>query len=122
MGNRDNSIVLKKAFDFALKIVALNKELNQNREFVLSNQVLSAGTSIGANVNEALGGVSRKDFQHKMAIALKEANESDYWLKLLKLSGTYDTELLLQDVNELQKILSSIILTSKTNSQPNSRL
>jgi four helix bundle protein len=84
MGNREDSIVLKKAFEFALKIIALNKELINNKELVLSKQVLRSGTSIGANINEALGGVSTKDFQHKLSIALKEANETEYWLKLLK--------------------------------------
>lgn len=116
MGNRDDSIVLKKAFEFALKIIELNKRLNSEKEFVLSNQVLRSGTSIGANINEALGGISKKDFQHKMAIALKEANESEYWLKLLKYSNIHDTEDHLQDIHEIRKILTSIIITSKSNS------
>ena len=117
MGNREDSIVLKKAFEFALKIIALNKELINNNEFVLSKQVLRSGTSIGANINEALGGVSIKDFQHKLSIALKEANETEYWLKLLKFSETAETEILLNEIIEIRKILTSIILTSKSNNK-----
>ena len=71
MGNREDSIVLKKAFQFALKVIDLNRELVSRREYVLSNQVIRSGTSIGANINEALGGVSKKDFQYKMALAFQ---------------------------------------------------
>jgi four helix bundle protein len=117
MGNREDSIVLKKAFDFALRIIQLNRELVAKHEFVLSKQVVRSGTSIGANINEALGGVSAKDFQHKMSIAFKEANETEYWLKLLKYSDTQNTDKLITDVVELRKILSSIIITSKSNNQ-----
>ena len=117
MGNREDSIVLKKAFDFALRIILLNRELVAKHEFVLSKQVVRSGTSIGANINEALGGVSAKDFQHKMSIAFKEANETEYWLKLLKYSDTQNTDKLITDVVELRKILSSIIITSKSNNQ-----
>ena len=117
MGNREDSIVLKKAFDFALRIIQLNRELVAKHEFVLSKQVVRSGTSIGANINEALGGVSAKDFQHKMSIAFKEANETEYWLKLLKYSDTQNTDRLITDVVELRKILSSIIITSKSNNQ-----
>jgi len=117
MGNREDSIVLKKAFDFALRIIQLNRELVAKHEFVLSKQVVRSGASIGANINEALGGVSSKDFQHKMSIAFKEANETEYWLKLLKYSDTQNTDKLITDVVELRKILSSIIITSKSNNQ-----
>ena len=115
MGNREDSIVLKKAFQFALKVIDLNRELVSRREYVLSNQVIRSGTSIGANINEALGGVSKKDFQYKMALAFKEANETEYWLKLLKFSKTADTEDLLSDVEEVRRILTAIIITSKSN-------
>ena len=120
MGNREDSIVLKKAFNFALKVIDLNRELLSRKEYVLSNQVVRSGTSIGANINEALGGVSKKDFQHKMALAFKEANETEYWLKLLKYSNTADTENLLSDISEVRRILAAIIITSKSN-QPKKR-
>jgi four helix bundle protein len=119
MGNRESSIILKKAFNFALRILELNKELISKKEFVMSNQLVKSGTSIGANINEALGGVSRKDFRHKMSIAFKEANETEYWLELLKYSDTFDTTELLKDIYEIRKILSSIILTSKSNDKSN---
>ncbi len=115
MGNRENSVVLKKAFEFALRIIELNKALSSKKEFVLSNQVLRSGTSIGANINEALGGVSTKDFQHKLSIALKEANETEYWLKLIHFSEIQDTNTLITEVTELQKIIASILITSRKN-------
>jgi four helix bundle protein len=105
MGNREDSIVLKKAFEFALKIIALNKELINNKELVLSKQVLRSATSIGANINEALGGVSTKDFQHKLSIALKEANETEYWLKLLKFSKTAEPRSCSTKLSKLEKSL-----------------
>ena len=121
MGNREDSIVLKKAFNFALKVIDLNRELLSRKEYVLSNQVVRSGTSIGANINEALGGVSKKDFQHKMALAFKEANETEYWLELLKYSNTADTENLLSDISEVRRILAAIIITSKSNQSKNGK-
>ena len=115
MGNREDSIVLRKAFDFAIKVVDVNRTLNKRNEFVLSNQLLRSGTSVGANINEALSGVSKRDFQHKMGIAYKEANETEYWLKLLKHSNTLETDLLIDDIAEIRRILSAIIVTTKTN-------
>lgn len=113
------SIVATKSYNFALRIIKLYKHLTQEqREFVLAKQVLRSGTSIGANVEEALGGQSKADFRHKLSIALKEARESSYWLRLLK-----DSDFIKPDAfnsihgecNELIKILRSIILTSKQN-------
>jgi four helix bundle protein len=116
MSNRDNSIILKKAFDFAVKIVKFNNKLTSVKHFILGRQLLRSGTSIGANVNEALAAYSRKDFIHKMMIALKEAQETEYWLKLINASDLlkeFDLLYYLNDVVELQKILTSIINTSK---------
>ena len=79
-----NNVIVEKSFDFAVRIVNLCKHLRRNKkEFVLSKQVLRCGTSIGANVAEAQRGQSRADFAAKMNIALKEANETQYWLRLL---------------------------------------
>jgi len=116
MSNRDNSIILKKAFDFAVKMVKFNSHLTTEKQYVLGRQILRSGTSIGANINEALAGYSRKDFIHKMAIALKEAQETEYWLKLIKASEVIpnlDMSGYFDDVVEIQKILTSIINTSK---------
>ncbi len=81
---KDNVIQIK-SYDFAVRIVKLYKHLSQEKkEFVLSKQLLRSGTSIGANVEEAIGGQSRKDFFAKLTIAYKEARESHYWIRLLR--------------------------------------
>lgn len=79
-----NNIIKDKSYEFAVRIVNLYKHLSQEkREFVLSKQILRSGTSIGANVEEAIGGISKADFRAKMSIAYKEARETAYWLRLL---------------------------------------
>ena len=112
----NDNVIENKSFDFAVRIVNLHKHLSaEEKEFVLSKQLLRSGTSIGANVSEAVRGQSKADFLAKMSIALKEANESHYWIRLL-----YKTDFLTEqefnsienDVIELIKILSSICKTS----------
>ena len=79
------NIIQQKSFQFAVRIINLYKYLtNDKKEFVLSKQILRSGTSIGANINEALAAESKKDFVHKLSIAVKEARETYYWLNLLK--------------------------------------
>lgn len=111
------NIIESKSFDFAVRIVNLYKHLNfEKKEFVLSKQLLKSGTSIGANVAEAQKGQTKPDFNTKMNIALKEANESYYWLRLL-----YQTDYLTEkefkslekDIDEIIAILISIC--KKTN-------
>lgn len=106
-----------KSLRFALRIVRLNKYLRENkRELILSRQLLKSGTSIGAQIREGQYAESRPDFIHKMAIALKEANETEYWLILLHEAGYLDDvmyESMLLDVRELLKLLTSIINTTK---------
>ncbi len=80
------SIIKDKSFEFSLLIIELYKILQSKKEFILSKQILRSGTSIGANINEALAGESRADFVHKMAISSKEARETLYWLELLQKS------------------------------------
>ncbi len=111
------SVLKDKSYAFALRIVKLQKYLaNEQKEFVLSKQVLRSGTAIGALVREAEFGQSKTDFIHKLTIALKEANETDYWLSLLKDSG-YITEKmygsLAPDVNELLRLLIASVKTAK---------
>lgn len=104
--------VREKSYSFALRIVGLYQALVGRREFVLSKQVLRAGTSIGANVEEAIAGQSRRDFAAKMAIASKEARECEYWLRLLRDSGTAPRttiDPLLSDCDELIRLLTSIV-------------
>ena len=110
-----NSIIQQKSFQFALKIVRLYQEHRKKKEFVLSKQVLRSGTSIGANVEEALGAQTRREFHSKMQISFKEARETRYWLRLLQASKMveYDYAECLRDVEELIRILSSITKTTK---------
>lgn len=108
------SINQQKSFAFALHIVHLYKRLTHQREYVLSKQLLRSGTSIGANVEEASAGISRKDFRAKMSIALKESRETRYWLRLLQESELVDTDVTkeLDLVIELIRILSAIVKTT----------
>jgi len=112
---RDN-LIKHKSKKFALRIIGLYKYLTKNkRELVLSKQVLRSGTSIGANIEEAEGGQSKKDFVAKMYIAYKEARETKYWLELLQESKYLEdifAESILIDCEELCKILGKIQLTS----------
>ena len=109
----------EKSFSFAVRVVKLYKHLCDNKgEYVLSKQILRSGTSIGANVSEAQRGQSKADFISKMSIALKEANETDYWLRLLHASeylNATEFESISKDVNELISMLVSICKTSKLN-------
>ncbi len=84
---KTENIILSKSFDFALKIIELYKQMTEQKEFILSKQLLRSGTSIGANVEEATAAYSKKDFAAKMSIASKEARETRYWLKLIKNSN-----------------------------------
>ena len=116
---KENNIVQIKSFAFSVRVVKACRFLQtKNKEFILSNQLLKSGTSIGANVEEALGAQSKKDFIAKISIAYKESRETIYWIKLL-FETNYITEdmknSLLLDVNELNKIISSILVTSKKN-------
>lgn len=110
--------VKDKSFAFALRIVKLYQYLTeQKKEYVLSKQLLRSGTAIGALVREAEHAESRADFIHKMSIALKEANETEYWLELLCQSHFIDQqghESIQPDIIELLKLLTSIIKSSKT--------
>ncbi|MFP4435913.1 MAG: four helix bundle protein [Chloroflexaceae bacterium] len=108
------SIIQQKSFAFALRIIQLYRELQSQHEFILSRQLLRSGTSIGANVEEAGAGQSRRDFLAKMAIASKEARETRYWLKLLRESQlvAVDVSEELELVDELIRILTSIVKTT----------
>ena len=117
IGANMNSIIETKSFDFAVRIVNLYKFLNeQKKEYTLSKQLLRSGTSIGANVTEAQQAQSRPDFISKLSIALKETSESKYFIRLLQATD-YLTEAqaksILSDCVEIEKLLISIIKTSK---------
>ena len=109
---KKDNVVQIKSYNFAIRVVELYKDLSVNKkEFILSKQLLRSGTSIGANVEEALGGQSRKDFYAKLTMSYKEARESHYWIRLLKDTNyltqkQYDS--LILDIEELLKIIGSI--------------
>ena len=117
MNEGKGNIVVSKSYEFALEIINVYKFLcSTSKEFVLSKQLLRSGTSIGANVNEAVSSESKRDFIHKLSIALKEARETSYWLHLLKDSNYLkadDTNRIINLSNDLIRIISSIILTTK---------
>ena len=119
----DNPI-REKSYSFALRILRLYSHLcAKKKEFVISKQVVRSGTSIGANVEEAIGGQSRKDFLSKMNIAYKEARETHYWLRLLRDSGILAPQQVnpvITDCNELLKLSGSIIKTMKEKENKNS--
>ncbi|MCJ7704307.1 MAG: four helix bundle protein [Desulfobacterales bacterium] len=109
--------IKERSFEFAVRIVKFVQKLPKNHaDFKLGGELLDASTSIGANIEEATGGFSRKDFTYKMGIALKEARESNYWLRLIKVSELAkgdELDQLLNESEELRKILTSIVKTSK---------
>ena len=114
---KEGNIIRDKSFDFAVRIINLYKFLiNEKREFVVSKQICRSGTSIGANIEEAIGAHSKKDFSSKLSVAYKEARETDYWIKIL-----YQTEFitqeqansLLEDCQEILSIIGSIKKTLK---------
>jgi four helix bundle protein len=111
--NKEN-VIIDLTFSFALNIIEYAGVLEEGRKFVLANQLLKSGTSIGANVREAQNAESKADFIHKMKIAAKEADETIYWLSLCKFSKNYpDPNNLLDLVNTIMKVLSKIISSSK---------
>jgi len=115
---KKDNIIQQKSFAFAVRIVNLYKFLiNEKKEFVLSKQLLRSGTSIGANVEESIGGQSDKDFISKISIAYKEARETIYWLKLLQATDfltQQQADGLLNDADEICKILAFIQKTIKS--------
>ena len=115
---KDNNVVVVKSKAFALRIIRLYQMLNQQHEHVMSKQMLRSGTSIGANVKEAIRGQSRADFFSKLNIALKEASKTEYWLELLHESGYIDNEAAFQSIyGDCQEIISILVAITKVQSQ-----
>jgi four helix bundle protein len=118
-GMKGSNIIKEKSYAFAIRIVRLYKFLcEEKKEFTLSKQILRSGTAIGALIREGEQAESKMDFIHKLAIALKEANETDYWLDILKDTGFINAKMH-QSINkecvELIKLLTAIIKTTKAN-------
>lgn len=111
-----NNIILDKSFDFALEIIKVYKYLIfQKKEYVMSKQLLKAGTSIGANCVEADSAQSHRDFIAKMSISLKEANETRYWIRLLSYSDYLNDNDILNKSEEIIRILTKILKTAREN-------
>ena len=111
------SITYEKSFAFAVRVVKVYKWLCENKkEYVISKQFLRSGTSIGANVKEAINAQSKKDFISKYSIALKEASEAEYWIELLAAGQYFDareSKSLLADINEVISLLTASVKTAK---------
>ena len=117
MSNERKNVVLEKSFSFSLKVLQVYASLKEQKEYDLARQFLRSGTSIGANIEEAQGGQSKRDFISKMSISYKEARECRYWIRLFIESKVIEDQLLpelLDEVTELCKLLSSILINSKS--------
>ncbi len=120
MKGKQNNVIQIKSFNFSVRIIKLSLYLSKyKREYIISKQITRSGTSIGANIEEAIGGYSKKDFLNKISIAYKEARETLYWIKLLHATN-FLTEKeyysILIDCRELLKILTKILITCKQKS------
>jgi four helix bundle protein len=113
MEQREN-VILDLTFKFALEIIEFCEILEKNKKFIISKQLLRSGTGIGANIRESQYAESRHDFVHKLKIAEKESNETEYWLLLCKNSSNYPfNEDLLKQLSSIRNVLSKIIISSK---------
>ena len=118
MNEKKPNVIKDKSFAFALRIVKMYQFLVDKKEYVMSKQLLRSGTAVGALVREAEHAESKADFIHKMAIAQKEAIETEYWIELLFQSEYLEAKMynsMITDNREINKVLSSIIITSKNN-------
>lgn len=114
MRNDKENIIVAKTLQFSLQIITFCELLEEKRKYVISNQLLKSATSIGANVREAQNAESKADFIHKMKVAAKEADETEYWLFLCQRAPSYpNCEELLDEANQIMKILAKIIESSK---------
>lgn len=110
---KDNTI-LRLTFEFAVSVVRFSEILDEKRKYVIAKQILRAGTSIGANVKEAQNAESKKDFIHKLKIAMKEADELEYWLFICNEIESYENaDILIEKLTPIRKILNSIVSKSK---------
>lgn len=119
---KKDNVVLDKAFKFSVRIYKLHKYLmSEKHEYILARQMLRSGTSIGANLEEAMGAQSTKDFIAKLSVSYREARETSYWLRLVhrvELIETAHFESIHNDCHELMSLLSSILVTTKSKQKP----
>jgi four helix bundle protein len=119
MRNDKDNLIVTKTFDFALKIIDYTEVIRKLHKYEMSSQLFKSGTSVGANTKEAQNAESPADFIHKFKIAAKEADESEFWLKLCIASKHYPNppELMMSELDSIIKIISKIISTSKNNTR-----
>lgn len=119
MRNDKENLIVTLTFDFAKEIILYAEQLESLKRFNISNQLFRSGTSIGANVREVQNAESKNDFIHKIKIAAKEADETEYWLMLCKENKNYpDCEELLLKIQSIVRVISKIIASSKSSSNP----
>ena len=110
------NVILRLTFDFAVEIVKYTETLQKDRKFVIADQLLRSGTSIGANVKESQNAESKRDFIHKLKIALKEVDETEYWLFICNEVESYpSTDFLIKKLTEISKVLTKIVTSTKNN-------
>ena len=115
MRNDKDNLIVKLTLEFALNIIEYTELLEDHKKYVIARQLLKSGTSIGANVKEAQNAESKVDFIHKMKIAAKETDETDYWLTLCEMSNNYPKDGQLKErLQAIIKIISKIISSSKS--------
>lgn len=108
------NLIVDLTFNFSLKIISFTEILESKKKFNMANQLFKSGTSIGANVSEAQGAESKNDFKHKCKIAYKEAEETEYWLKLCKHAKNYPFEQeMMDDIQSIIRVLGKIISSTK---------
>ena len=115
MKNKEDNIILKKSFEFALNVVDLYNKLMEIKHWDIARQVLRSGTSIGANIREAQRAVSKADFINKLGISLKEADETQYWFEIIDLKIMKIDSAMKIQIDELLRLLTSIINSTKKN-------
>lgn len=114
MRNDKENLIVKLSLEFALDIIRYTELLESQKKYIIARQLLKSGTSIGANVREAQNAESKADFIHKIKIAAKEVDETDYWLTLCELSENYSNPVTLKEkLSAIHNIISKIISTSK---------
>lgn len=120
---QQENLIIKLTLEFSINIIEYCEDLESKRKYVISKQLLKSGTSIGANIREAQNAESKADFIHKIKIALKEVEETEYWIELCKHSVNYpNPDSLESKIKSIKNILSKIIITSKGLSSSNSQI
>ncbi len=117
---KTKNVIQEKSFAFAVRVVHLSRHLEEKNSTILARQVLRSGTAIGSNVEEAIGGLTRKEFAQRLGIAYKESRETSYWIKILKETGTLECKLalsLIKDCDELIRMIGSAQKTIKAKDQ-----